>query len=469
MRRLLVPPILLLCAWALAARAETDAARRAFKPLRDDESWAWLRLRPPDKAPEDFWDPAKYVPLSKRREDLYLTVGGEIRLWGEVFANEQWGATGHARDGSLLQRYMLHADLRLTRYVRAFGHLKSGVASFRLDGPRPADQDLLDIHQLYLEVALLPGGTIDEEPRLSLRGGRQELSYGSGRLIDAREGPNVRVGFDGLRLIARAGPVRIDAFVVRPVLTRPGVFDDAWDGTQWLFGLYTTLKLPGLTVDAYYLGRQRDAARYEHATGPELRHTTGTRLRGKLRAFEIELEAAYQFGTIGELPIRAFTVAGEAVYQATGAFLKPRVVLGGGATSGDRGTGASLGTFSALFPKGAYFGLLSPNGPANNLAPHAALQLSLPASVSLMAEIWSFFRYSVADGVYGVPGTLLRPGAANPERYLGTQLETWVAWSVGRHLLVSGTFGHYWTGAFFQYGEPGQDISYAACWLTYKL
>lgn len=470
MRRLLLPPILLLVlAWALSARAETDAARRAYKPLRDDENWAWLRTRPPAQPPEDFWDPAKYVPLSKKREDLYLSIGAEIRIWGELFANEQWGGTEHARDGSLLQRYMLHADLRLTRYLRAFGHLKSGVASFRLDGPRLPDQDLLDIHQLYLEVALLPGATIDDEPRLALRGGRQELSYGSGRFIDAREGPNVRVGFDGLRLIARPGPVRIDAFVVRPVRTEPGVFDDTWDSAQWLWGLYTTLKLPWLTADAYYLGRQRDTARYEHATGPELRHTLGTRLRGKRSAFELELEAAYQFGTVGELPIRAFTVGGEAVYQAAHALLKPRVVLGGGITSGDAGTGDALRTFSALFPRGAYFGLLSPNGPANNLGAHGALQVFLPASVSLLAEVWSFFRYSLADGVYSVPGALIRPGAKNPERYLGTQLETWVAWSASRHLTVSGTYGHYWTGAFFQRSQPGQDIDYAAAWLTYRL
>jgi hypothetical protein len=459
-------PLLAWIAAGLPARAEPDP-RRAFKPLRDDESWAWLRAAPTED--RDFWDPVKYLPLSKRRPDLYLTFGAEIRLWAELFENEQWGSTGHARDGSLLQRYMLHADLHLTRSLRTFVQLKSGVASFRLDGPRPPDQDLLDFNQLYLDVNLLPGATIDDEAQLVLRGGRQEMSYGSGRLIDVREGPNVRASFDGLRLIARPGPVRIDGFVVRPAQTRPGVFDDGWDATQWLWGLYSALKLPALTAEAYYLGRQRDMARYEHAAGPELRHTTGTRLRGKLRAFELEIEAAYQFGSVGERALSAFTVAGEAVFHATSAFLKPRVVLGGGVTSGDSGRGGALGTFSALFPKGAYFGLFSPNGPANNFAPHGALQLSLPASVTLLAEVWGFFRYSLSDGVYSVPGSLLRAGATNPERYLGTQLETWVTWQASRHLSTSGTFGHYWTGGFFAASTPGEDITYAAVWLTYKL
>lgn len=465
MRRLW-PPLLLWLLSTSAARAEPDP-RRGYRPLRDDESWSWLRDGPAGEA--DFWDPVKYIPLTKRRPDLYLTLGAEIRLWAELFESETWGGTGHPRDGSLLQRYMVHADLHLTRYARAFVQLKSGISSFRLDGPRPPDQDLLDFNQLYVDVNLLPGATLDAEAPLTLRGGRQEMSYGSGRFIDVREGPNVRFSFDGLRLIARPGPVRIDAFIVRPGQTRPGVFDDAWDPTQWLWGLYSTLKLPSLTADAYYLGRQRDMARYEHATGAELRHTLGTRLRGKLHAFELEVEAAYQLGSVGERAISAFTVAGEAVFHATGVFLKPRVVLGGGVTSGDSGSGGSLGTFSALFPKGAYFGLFSPNGPANNFAPHGALQLTLPASVTLLTEVWGFFRYSLADGVYGVPGALLRAGTGNPERYLGTQLETWVSWPASRHLSVSGTFGHYWTGGFFAASTPGEDITYAAAWLTYKL
>lgn len=457
----------LLAALPRTAHAQTDDPRRAYKLLRDDENWAWLRDLPPARA--DFWDRAKYVPLSRRRTDVYLTFGGEIRLWGEGYQNELWGATEHPQNGTFLQRYMLHADAHLSRYVRVFVQLKSGIGLFRLDGPRPLDQDLLDFNQFYIDAIAIPGRTPDDEPRLLLRGGRQELSFGSGRFVEAREGPNVRFGFDGLRVIARPGPVRIDAFVVRPSLTRPGVFDDAWDDAQWFWGVYGALRLPVLAADVYYLGRARESARFERAAGPEIRHTAGGRVRWKLSVLELELEAAYQFGALGALPIRAYTLAGEAVLVGERLFLRPRLVLGGGLTSGDQGpASASLGTFSAPFPRGAYFGMLSANGPSNNVAPHAALQLSLPASVSVLAEFWSFFRDSVHDGIYSVPGALLRPGADNPARYLGTQLEAWVTWQAGRHLTLSGTCGYFWTGEFFRASPPGEDITYAAGWMTYK-
>lgn len=456
---------LLLGVFASSAAAEPEDPRRAYKMLRDSESWAFLR----EQKSTDFWDPLKYLRLSHKRTDLYLTVGGEARLWGELFHDEQWGGTGTEHNGSFLQRYMLHADLHLTRYVRMFVQLKSGISAFRVGGPRPVDQDLLDFNQFYLDVAIIPGATLDDEPRLVVRGGRQELSYGSGRLVDVREGPNVRVGFDGLRIIARPGPLRLDAFVVRPALTAAGVFDDAWDSSQWFWGMYATVNLPFLTADAYYLGRDRDSARYERATGHEIRHTTGARARAKLRFLELEVEAAYQFGALGGLPISAWTVAGELVLHNESLLLKPRLVLGGGATSGDQGTSsATLGTFSALFPKGAYFGMFAANGPMNNIAPHAALQLALPAAVTLLGELWAFFRQSPTDGVYNVPGILLRPSSGNPARYLGSQVEVWLTWQASHHFSLNGTFGYFSAGDFFRASLPGEDVTYLAVWMTYK-
>ena len=37
----------------------------------------------------------------------------------------------------------------------------------------------------------------------NFRVGRQELEYGSGRLIDVREGPNVRLSFDGFKVLSK--------------------------------------------------------------------------------------------------------------------------------------------------------------------------------------------------------------------------------------------------------------------------
>src|SRR5580658_7931991 len=96
------------------ARAD-DAVEpdRSYRLIRDEENWAWLRYTPRT----DFWDPTKYVRLVPGRDDVYLTLGGEVREWVEGYENELWGQTGHPTNVYLLQRYMLHADEHLTRYL----------------------------------------------------------------------------------------------------------------------------------------------------------------------------------------------------------------------------------------------------------------------------------------------------------------------------------------------------------------
>ena len=61
-------------------RSQEAAPARIYLPNIANEDWSFL------KEPErrvDFWDPAKYVLLS--REDWYLTFGGEIRIRPEGF------------------------------------------------------------------------------------------------------------------------------------------------------------------------------------------------------------------------------------------------------------------------------------------------------------------------------------------------------------------------------------------------
>jgi len=452
----------------LPASASADAPDepRKYQLLRDDENWAWLR-EPHEST--DLWDPLKYVPLVHGRSDLYLTIGGETRQWVEGYHNELWGQTGIPTNVYWLQRYMLHLDTHLTQYLRVFAQLKSGIEAGRIGGPRPVDEDLLDFNQLYVDAVAVPGASLDDDPKLLARVGRQEMSYGSGRLIDVREGPNVRFGYDGVRIISRPDPFRIDAFAVRPDLTNPGAFDDGWNPHQAFWGAWGTLNLPWLLVDTYYLGLERDSFKYQKVAGEEWRHTVGARVRGKFEVADVEIEAAYQFGEVGTTTIAAWTLASETVLRGAALPLAPVLTLGFGATSGDRGpASASLGTFSPLFPRGAYFGLVAANGPSNNVSPHAALALSLPWHLSLSVEAWAFWRESVNDGVYSVPGFLLRPGAPDQGRYLGTQVEGYVTWQAGGHLSLNGTFAYFATGTFFETNLPGKDITYAATWATYK-
>ena len=218
-----------------SVRAQSDQNAAAVAPVRsysllpESEDWSFLKDQ---KLRQDFWDPIKYIPLGTNGE--YLTIGGEVREVFEQVGNDNWGKQPYMNAFSL-QRFMLHTDWHLGKHLRVFVQLKSGVEAFRHGGPRPIDEKKLDFEAAYLEV-----GDSDKQNWIVLRIGRQELNYGSGRLVSVREGPNVRQSFDGFKIRSKAGAWNIDAFAVRPDLDKSGFFNNAPDHQTAFWGIYAT-------------------------------------------------------------------------------------------------------------------------------------------------------------------------------------------------------------------------------------
>src|SRR5438477_3953925 len=113
--------------------------------------------------------------------------------------------------------------------------------------------------------------------------------------------------------------------------------------------------LPEGHVELYYLGLDRHGAKFDQGTGRELRHSVGTRIFGKPKPWDYNIEALYQSGTFDEGRIDAWTAASDTGFTFP-IPLDPRLGLKADIASGDRHPNAeSLQTFNALFPRGAYF------------------------------------------------------------------------------------------------------------------
>jgi len=109
--------------------------------------------------------------------------------------------------------------------------------------------------------------------------GRQELEYGSGRLIDVREGPNVRLSFDGFRIKSKLAMWNVDLFAMWPDEDKPDFFDNVPNHQVGFWGVYSTRPIVRkISLDAYYLGLAREDATFERGTADELRHSLGGRL-----------------------------------------------------------------------------------------------------------------------------------------------------------------------------------------------
>jgi hypothetical protein len=435
-----------LLAICLPAQGEE---RPAFQTLRYNEGWTFLR----DASQRTDWlDPVKFVPLDGT--NVYLSFGGEARLKYELYSEPVFNQRPADENGFLLQRYLVHADLHATPYFRVFGQLQSSFEDFRNGGPRPTDRDDLDFHQAFFDARL----PLVDDDSLTLRGGRQEMAYGSQRLISVRESPNNRLAFDALRVLAHFGDWQADAWLGQPVEIDTGIFDDQSVRETTFWGGYLTGPVqfvPGLRADFYYLGFSRENAKFARGTANETRHSLGTRLFGKRGALDWNFEFVGQFGTFGDDGILAWTGASDTGWTFARAPAKPRVFLRADIASGDHG-GSNLGTFNPLFPRGAYFNEAALIGPQNLMDIQPGMDFALTKSLKLTTSCDFVWRESLDDGVYGVALNLQVPPGTSRERYVGTFPSVSLSWQAQRHLSFTVNYVAYVFGDFVTQSQPTQ-------------
>ncbi len=440
------------------------AQLRTYNLLRENDDWSFL-ADPSQRS--EFWDPIKYIPLGC--DACYVSFGGEIREAFEHVGNDNWGKQRYM-NAFLLQRYMLHSDWHLRKNFRVFVQLKSGVEDFRAGGPRPIDEKRLDFETAFLEV----GNTLKKNWAV-LRIGRQELNYGSGRLVSVREGPNVRQSFDGVKIRSKAGAWNIDAWAVRPDLDKFGFFNNAPDHTTAFWSVYATRPLRhSVSYDLYYLGLDRKNATFERGTATELRHTIGGRLwrppATQEPAVDFDYEGVVQFGTFGSDDIRAWTFASDTGYSLTTVPLRPRFSIKSDISSGDNPASHTLGTFNPIYPIGNYFGVLADTGPGpvNFIDVHPRMQIQLPHGISISTDIVVQWRENLNDGVYAVPGFLLVPANGSRARFVGYRPGAEVRWQINRHAYLQADYGIFYAGQFLKEASPGRNINYMEFWAGYK-
>jgi hypothetical protein len=445
------------------AEIGTQVTPSPYQLHRSDENYRYLR----DSArSSDFWDPLKYIPINESA-GWYLSLGGEARERYEYFSHPKWGA-GPPGSGYLLQRYFLHADLHMGENFRVFTQLQSSLETGRVGGPRPTDRDELDLHQGFLDVKL----HLNENGLLVLRSGRQEMAFGSQRIISVREGPNMRLSFDGFRAMLRAGGIQLDGFVTKPVENKSYVFDNETDNSRALWGVYSALPLTGdskANIDLYYLGYNNREKSFDQGSGSENRHSVGTRIWGTAKPIDYNFEFVYQWGKFGKGNIQAWMAASDAGYTFRSLPLHPRLGLKANITSGDRDkNNPDLQTFNPLFPHGAYFSQDNLISTSNQIDLNPSVKLHFTDSLSLSVN-WDFlWRESIHDGTYNNGVVLVQPSKDSTARYIGSQTQTQLRWKIDRHITLIAIYAHFFTGKFLQETGPARDVNYVTTWITYR-
>ncbi|MEL1244947.1 alginate export family protein [Flavobacterium sp. DGU11] len=435
----------------LVFMVKAAAQHPGFRPLRYDDDLSAIKS---DTA-SGWYDKMKYLG----NDNLYLSMGGELRLQYIYTVNNKWGDEPDATDGYLLNRNLFHADVHAHRF-RAFAQLQSSLSAGLTDAS-PVDDNTVDIHQAFIDAALLS----HEKASLILRAGRQELMYGSQRLIGVREGPNSRIAMDGAKLFYKQDRLQTDLFYTHPVANKMGAFNDVFNDKAKLWASYTVINMNGFfnNIDLYYLGLYKREAHYDTASGTEMRHSIGSRFWKNKGKWKYDIEGLYQFGSLSNLDISAWTISSNINYKAEGLLFKPVFGLKTEAISGDSSnTDHKLQTFNPLYPRGAYFGLVALIGPANLFDIHPSVDLELSDKWEFGSDLDIFWRWSVNDGIYAPNMQLLYAGTGTAERFIGTQLSANIEYTPDPFLNFTLESAWFNAGSFLEKSGTGKDYFYAA-------
>lgn len=419
-------------------------APNPYRPNPADEDWTFLKTA----KKTDFWDPVKYIALGP--EDWSLTLGGELRGRAEGLRIRPTGDRPSTTDNYMLQRYLFSGDARLGPRFRVFVELQSGIITGKLQTPRPTDRNPLDLHQAFVEWRR----PVRKSDAVRVTAGRQEIEIGTSRLISASPGLNVKRAFDGVTAAYRGAVWRAAGVGAALVELAPGTFDDRPDEHKLFWGAAVARTGTVLTrseLGLYYLGIDSDPSAYVQGRGRETRHTAGAHWDASGRRFDLNYDALVQWGHFDAAPIRAWAFATETGFRFPTTRWTPRVSLRSDIASGDRNPGtATLESFNPLFPGNSYSGAVGLLGPTNLTDFTPALTLVPRRGLVIGFEAPSYWRTSLADGIYATDLRVLIPPQAGTGRYVGTNPAVLVVWRATRHVELQGVITRFLAGAFLE-------------------
>jgi len=418
-------------------------------------------LDDPNNTQFDWLDPIKRIHFGEC-DNWLLSLGGEERL---RFMHEESGyirLTGRDND-YVLQRLRLFGDLWYRDLFRVYVEYYDAQITGQDLAPLPIDRNHSDFLNLFADLKIWE---IDGTP-VYVRGGRQEMYYGSQRLISPLDWANTRRTFQGVKGFWHSEKLAIDAFWVQPVIVDPSHFDSPDDGQQFA-GFWTTYKpCPTQAIDAYYLyldntrpvARGRTVGGVRPTAGFNV-STIGSRYAGDYnQRFLWDFEGMYQFGDYSNQGISAGAVTTGLGYRFANLPMTPHFWIYNDFASGDHKPGNSPlhGTFNQLFPFGHfYFGALDLVGRQN--IDDLNMQFHFYPMKWIIAGIqYHIFRLdSARDALYNAGGNVVRvdpTGRAGTD--VGDEIDLFANFHLSAHQdiflgwskLYSGSFIKHTTGA----------------------
>lgn len=438
---------------------------------------------------------------------LLTFAGGAIRF--DVEERLRWEARENLYDFNddldsltddnwFLQRFRLGLLVKPASWFRLYAQVQD---SREFDSDRPdfpgllgaEGDDSFDLRQGWVEF-----GDVTRFP-LTVRLGRQVLSYGDERLIGAFDWNNIGRTFDAARLRWEEKDWSLEAFAASVVVPERGSYNqsDLFNGNetereQILSGLYfSTTALGPQTTDLYAFQLHENAnphfaqnpfgdtdfltlgVRVKSKPGAFARQETGLAKDGKSVVpvaprpvgFDYDGEFAWQTGSVLGLDLRAFAVHGGLGYTFDTAWL-PRLGLAYNFATGDDEPGdRNVQTFQNLFPTNhKFYGQMDLFSWQNMHDLELSVKAQPLKAVSVKTEFHAFWLETTEDAWYRANGvsTVRTPSLLTREAgaYAGSEVDLVATWNVNAHLQVEGGYSHFFAGDYLKDTGVASDADF---------
>lgn len=378
-------------------------------------------------------DPFTLIKRIHPTDAWLLAFGGEERV---RFMDENGGyqqITGKVNPETWY-RSRVYADIWYRDLFRVYVEMIDARVFNDSLVPLASDIDHADFLNLFADAKLF---SIGEQPAY-VRIGRQEMYYGSQRLVSPSDWSNVRRTFQGVRAFWLGSDWNVDAFWVQPVLIEPTRADPP-DHNQNFTGLWTTYRpRKGQAIEAYFLNLDNHnpgvAIGRDGVPGFYNVSTLGSRYSGAFKHVLWDFEGMYQLGAWSNQIISAGAVTTGLGYQFANVPMNPQFWVYNDFASGSQNplTGNIHGTFNQLFAWGhLYFGYLDLVGRQN--IDDVSMQFAFFPTKWILTTFQNhvFHLVSPSDALYNASGVPIR---ISPTGTAGTYVGDEIDFTTNFHL-----------------------------------
>jgi len=398
-----------------------------------------------------------------RAGDILFRFAAEERIRVERWNNEDLDDDKHDRDRRVYVRHRFRTDAIFNDSFRTVVELVDGREWESERRPR-AQNDDLDLHQAYVQL--------DHKPFM-VRLGRQELDFGSRKLVAAPKWNNILRSFDAARVSCTSDLVDVHAFCGSVVVGVDDHFNEHRHDERFS-GLFATLKpAKDHKLDIYALRLHTWNPDYyvtgeDKVKGEHKRYTYGARLYGDIlpKRWTYDVEAAIQRGHYANDRIRAWAFHADTAYTLDLPW-QPTIQPVFNFASGDKNpTDGVNGTFDPLYcsTHNMFGGIMDLVTWRNVKVAGVRLRAKPMSKLTLALEAHHYWLASDTDGWYlGTKKSFRRDATGKSGDDIGCEVGGWAKYAVNKRLEVEGGVARFFPGAFADRTGPSDTAEF--CYL----